>query len=226
LNRLFVLTSKDDCVVKDDDGWRRWYEQSLKCSHCGWPGREWMANPTPIDCVVAEMPRGSVASAGGADLVSIPLWNSLRPYFPDCLLGECRVAGSSTASGYMTWCVAPTKALDAHRGPNCRHEMCPGCGRIRNMMAWARGAVVERYIDQRRVYEDLSGRAYIDPALAEELDLKGRFPDLKLIPYEVIPEPLDQDILPGDPGWDGTFRPNPPRPQARGTKFRASDWTA
>jgi len=104
--------------------------------------------------------------------------------------------------------------------------MCSGCGRIKNMMAWARGAIVEISLDHRRVYQDLSGWVYIDPILAKDLDLKSRFPDLKLIRYDVIPEPLDGDVLPGDPGWDGVFRPNPPRPQARGTKFRASDWTA
>ena len=75
---------------------------------------------------------------------------------------------------------------------------------------------MKRYLDDRLVYLDGHGALYVDDALAKSLRLRERFPDLRLYRFDVIPEPLDGDVMPGDPGWDGVFReqrsmPEPPK---------------
>jgi hypothetical protein len=54
---------------------------------------------------------------------------------------------------------------------------------------------------------DEAGALFLEASLADELKLKKKFADVKLDRYPVIPRALDGDVLPGDPGWSGVFRP-------------------
>lgn len=55
---------------------------------------------------------------------------------------------------------------------------------------------------------------YVEEGLVAKLKLPERFKDLKLKRVRVVPEPLDGDVLPGDPGWTGRFKEQPlPKPR-------------
>jgi hypothetical protein len=47
---------------------------------------------------------------------------------------------------------------------------------------------------------------FVTDTLIADLDLKQRFPDLRLEECPVVDEPLDGETLPGDPEWDGVLR--------------------
>ncbi len=93
-----------------------------------------------------------------------------------------------------------------------------------NRVGWAEGAILRRYLSDALVYQSTSGGLYIESKLATQLKLRKKYPDLLLYPMKMLDDPLDGDTLPGDPGWDGTFRerPTPRAPKGRPHKTR---WT-
>ena len=84
--------------------------------------------------------------------------------------------------------------------------------------------ILERDLDARWLYLDAYGSLFADARLIAEENIKERFPNpkLRMYPVPVVPEPLDGEVLPGDPGWDGVFKktplPIPPKtPPVRGS---------
>jgi len=202
------------------------YERTLKCRVCFSPGPKWMKDPTPVDCELIKRPKGILSSADSFPrLIRSDFLDVLQPHIPDAMIGECRVHKEPNPSGYFTVCFDPGGDLETHRGPNCRHETCAGCGRIRNAVGWAQGLVLSRCLDERLVYHDVSDAICMDSGLVEYLRLAERFPDLHFNPVRVAAEPLDGDVLPGDPTWDGVFRPQPRRPEVKEARFKWKGWT-
>lgn len=224
---MFELYSRRDVVVDRTPASQAEY-RAISCTHCMHPGPGWSRSPHPIDVVVTSEPRGCHASVTFPNLLREDLWALLAEHHPDALVGSCRLAlpdGTTQETGYVTVCVPEQRELRAYRGPYCRHTRCSGtCGKIGRRVFWAKGAIVERYLDERLIYQDEFADLFIDGRLAKALDLKARFPDLVLSRVPVVPEPLDGDTLPGDPGWDGVFRerPSPPLPNTPDARDR---WT-
>lgn len=101
--------------------------------------------------------------------------------------------------------------LEVQRGYYSRHSPCLVCGRLRPANGWAHPVILERYLDNRWAY--LYDDPYVDERLIETESLRERFPTLRFYPVPVVPEPLDGQTLPGDPGWTGAFKKLPiPRP--------------
>jgi hypothetical protein len=147
-----------------------------------------------------------------ADLLDL-----LSPYHVDGIRGDCFVGepdASLPISSHETCYVTRDRELLVSRGKNCRHRQCRYCKRFLNRIGWAKDAVVDRYLDDRLVYQDDTGWMYVEEGLVAKLKLPERFKDLKLKRVRVVPEPLDGDVLPGDPGWTGRFKEQPlPKPR-------------
>lgn len=104
--------------------------------------------------------------------------------------------------------------LDAHRGRLCWHTYCAECGLVINHQFNGSGGIPKRALDDRLVYLDDFNRLLVDGVLAKQLQLKERFPGTRYYwRYPVIDEPLDNEVLPTDPDWDGAIRPRVPLPK-------------
>jgi hypothetical protein len=158
------------------------------------------------------MPEGSVAMGDALRLIHERLYDALKSHWGGELVGRCYVelpGRTPQETEYLSVYTPPALTLEAHRGKYCRHNRCKGCGTIGNKVFWASGAVLRRYLDSRGVYQDVYGGIYVRRVLAESLELERRFPDLKLYKVPIIDEPLDGDVLPGDPAWNGRFKERP-----------------
>lgn len=213
-----AYSRRDEIVRWAPSAWEE-YRRNFKCSVCFSPRPEWDEQLTPIHVVVDQEPRGCVVGvAYGAQLIHRELYDNLSSYIRGAVVTDARTQGPSGATReipYVACWVPRHLALEAERGQYCRHAQCRGCGRFGNKVGWASGAIVRRYLDDRRVYFDDLGNLLVESALLDQLNLRARFPDLRPYRVEVIPEPLDGDVLPGDPGWTGVFveRPLPDVPK-------------
>ena len=210
---VYEMRSRRDEVVKRTRESESAHAR-IKCSYCYHPGMQWINRPCPIDVVITSAPAGCEASVTFPSLIRNDLWEVLAGVHSDARIGSCRVvdrAGCTQATGYVAICVPQARVIDPYRGPHCRHEVCPGsCQQIRRSIWSAKGAIVERDLDDRLVYQDAYASIFIDGELVKSLNLKSRFPDLVLTKFPIVPKPLDGETLAGDPGWDGVFRPVPP----------------
>lgn len=207
-----INASWDTCkeLQQTPDSQRR-YEAEIGCPQCHMPRAEWDAEPFPIDMDVTSKPQGCVDNVPGYPrLFHEELFNILKPYLRGNTVGTVRAVneyGELRVVPYVT-SFAPRKLLlETERGRYCRHFRCRICGWFGQRIGWASGGIVERYLDDRLVYHNTDGDLFVDELVIEKLDLRRRIPDIKLYRYDVIPEPLDGDILPGDPGWTGEFHP-------------------
>lgn len=227
---LYELYSKRDCVVNITEA-SSLDVKAVGCAQCEVPNYKWDRHPSPIDISVTSNPVGCTATvAYGPKISASRLVQMLRPFMAEVQVGKVYVEStpkSRVLSDYVTCIVTRKNRLEAFRGRYCRHGQCKMCGLFINKVGWASGAIVARYLDDRRVYTDDSDNMYIDPLLADELHLSDHFPDLRFYRVDIIPEPLDGDILPGDPGWNGTFmeRPLPDLPPEGAGKPKRGRWT-
>ncbi len=191
--------------------WRAWYEEHVKCRGCEWPCREWQENPRPLDVDVVGFFRGSVTDVieSTADLVRRELIEYLEGLLPPLVLGRSLVweSGRRRDSEFVTVQAPRSQWVNVHRGPSrWEYRQCEGCGRV--FYSGSGGeAIVRREAGDRPIVVNEFGTLYIKPAVAEEIGLRRRFPDIKLYRFPVIEEPLDGWTLPVDPDWDGVLRP-------------------
>jgi hypothetical protein len=204
-----VLSRRDEVVDVTAASVRR-YQERIRCPVCTAPRAEWDERPVPIDVEITESVRGCVATASMmCNLQREDFHEAIKPYLEGIAVGSVHFVNEELgrrSAPYVTCFVPRHLELEVYRGRYCRHFQCRACGRFTNEVGWAAGAIVERYLDHRLAYLDGNTSIYIDGRLAQELKLKERFPDIRLYRFDVIPEPLDGDVMPGDPGWDGTFR--------------------
>lgn len=201
------VVSVNDEVVDPCPEWRKEYVKSVKCLGCGYL-RSDIKGPVP-NCIV-EIPRSVVVFAWGTgpNMYRKDFLDLIEPYHPDGVRGPCYVPveGRRVLSTTHETCYVPvSRELLATRGEDCRHHRCRVCKRFLNKVGWARGAIVGSYLDDRQVYQN-GHDLFIDNRLADEIRLLSRFDDLRLKRVQVVKEPLDGDVLPGDPGWNGRFK--------------------
>lgn len=84
-------------------------------------------------------------------------------------------------------------------------------------IGWAEMSVLRRSLDGRAVYfGGMCGKTLIvDANIVPLKDWLKQFPTLRAKRVPVLDEPLDGEILPGDPGWTGTVKQNPVKPDWR-----------
>lgn len=171
----------------------------------------WNRYPEPINIAVVKVAKCYVDCVIGLDttLLEHSLVEVLRPHFKDVYIGRVMVAsetGGLEQSPMMTIAATLANKIQSDRSRYSRHFYKECCGLCTNTVGWATGAIVERTLDDRQVYVNQDGNVLVDGELAARLGLKERFPKLWLRKVDVIPEPLDAETLPGDPGWSGVIQ--------------------
>lgn len=217
----YYIRSRFDEIIDEDREWLDANSSRLVCEGTLHPSREWLDRPRPVDAVISTTPRGSVAGISNIPmtLISDHLYVSLRPFIKRgwFVVGTARLRlGRRTVpSGFRTIIVHPKHSIDPYRGPKCQHRQCARCGLICSV-DWSDSGIVERTIAGTHVFGFVyTGGIYVDDVVVQELSLRSRFPDLRLIRQRILTEPLDGDILPGDQSWDGTFHPQRNRLKGR-----------
>lgn len=206
------IRSRIDRSAVADPLWLSWFLEHVACPRNDYElGRGWRAKPAPIDVVLSSLPEAVVC---GIDHAWIKLFDrsfakALGSHLNGMLVGSVKMRtghGRPKDCGYVSVLVPPNLSIDPYRAKECVHEQCPDCGAICSLN-WAQVGIVERTLEGKMLWgSESDGAFHIDEELAKKLDLRKRFPDLMLVHERVIPEALDGDILPGDPGWDGVFR--------------------
>lgn len=215
--RVFELRTKYDELLSLTNDCDAIYQDLHACEGCGGLGANWRASPVAIDLVLRRPPKGSIAAVGGCGLCILraDLAGILAPYFSDLLCGRVKFRNHTPDRKHPGWvgCFPSSgKGIETYRGPYCRHVFCTsGCGGDGNQIGWARGAIVRKDIGkQRAFFGEVARDVYITDDVLSDTDLLARFPDLRPYEFPVVDKPLDGEVLPGDPEWDGVFRPAPP----------------
>lgn len=205
-----------DLTPRSDEVVRRKYQ----CPGRACPGvsLEWSKNPQPIDIEVEREPGASQSDAVSGfslTLLDAAVVDVLAPYCRHIYFGSVTTAGPSgqpVPTRFVTVAAPKQHRIQSTRGRFCRHFITDCCGVAFNEIGWASEPIVERTLDDRLVYIDQSGWVLVADELVERLELKRRFPKLWLYRVDVVTEPLDGEVLPGDPGYKGVFIPNPNPP--------------
>lgn len=209
--KLFYVRSKHDELVTAKTAWMKSFRRRVACADGAiHPGKAWRKRPVPIDVVLADQPRGSVAGVFGVQItvVSLELYKVLRPHLEDILVGQVTCPGTVKGKSFVSLVVLPERAIDPYRGAAAVHTQCPHCGLISSeVMNDNAEGIAECVLDQRQIYADHGSKLFVDEHLVRSARLRERFPDLRFQRWPVVPRPLDGDVLPGDPEWDGVFRP-------------------
>ena len=214
--KCYNLYTKYDDLLKMTWENVKEYRAAHACTQCFGASAAWRAHPVPIDIEIIHSPRGPIAVVGDCFpiVMRADLAETLTPYLPSPLFGRVTVIKPKLTDRPGMWVTcAPGEGcgVETGRGKYCRHVFCVGgCGGGGNLVGWANGAVLRRDIGDRLAFfgSDLQ-TVFVTDALIGKLDLKKRFPDLRFYEYDVVDEPLDGEVLPGDPGWDGIFRSGP-----------------
>lgn len=158
------------------------------------------------------------------NVISEEFAKAIEPYVQDVVWGPVYLERDDIIGPikYRSYYVHPDRCIVGKRGPFARHRLCD-CGVITDCNPNAKEVVVESSLDERLIYQSTMGALLIDGALATKLDLEARFPLLTLWPIKIIDKPLDGDVLPGDPGWNGTLIERPIEVPDMSTAF-AKKW--
>jgi hypothetical protein len=189
--------------------WPGWYERTIKCTNCEWPQRMWQEKPMPFDIdLVGSFPGCTTGTLPcPAVLVREDLFAVVSAYLPALAWGNCYVRTAEGRTLIPFWSCQPPRRewVNPWRGPGSRYRMCPVCARV-YCHGFGRQALVAHELRDRPIVPDERGSLYICKELADDLKLTQRFSDLRLLKIPVLPEPLDDWTLPGDPGWAGVLR--------------------
>lgn len=182
-------------------------------SGCVELGQHWHLAPSPVNITIEiESPCAWVDTVSdiNIDLLHKDLFETIRPYCTDLVVGTVSLTTSGCPSSYVSVTATNANRVRSDRGRHCRHAQFPCCKVWRNEIGWASGAIVERELGGRGVCIGHNGNVLIESSLAKQLELSKLFPRLWLYRIDVVEKPLDGEVLPGDPEWDGVFRPAPP----------------
>jgi hypothetical protein len=179
---------------------------------CPYLSPHWHEQPAPIHVIVNSLPSKLVSMTDVIIDLTILHKDVLEVLAQHCqgiCCGNVILDSKTTepqTTHFVTVAMPKRYRIQSDRGRNCRHKYFACCGVFSNHIGWAKGAIVERTLDDRQVYVDQDGWILVADKLVEDLALKERFPSLWLEPIPVVPEPLDGESLPGDPDWDGVLR--------------------
>jgi hypothetical protein len=190
------IGSRKDEVIYADACIEAHDRDHIWCPRCRRPEAGWDDSPFPIDLEIERAPQGCVARISQlGDVYSEPLFDVLRPYLPDGLDGT--VVVNSRKLGrfsvpYRTYFIKRAAELGAQRPPDLRvgrDTICAVCGRRELNFSGDARVLSERDWAGRRLAVDRSGALLADDELVRELQLKGRFPDIRFEAIELIPDP-------------------------------------
>jgi hypothetical protein len=217
--RLFAVECGRNAIAETDAAWENEHILRTRCPGC----RDWRRDVPyePIEAVLRKPPRALITTTGLFKVVDADLVETILPYGRGIMVGPVRLARTGeTLPRWRTMYGTREACLEVDRGRYSRHGQCRVCGRILRRNWWAHPVVVERYLDDRWLYLDGTDSPFVDERLVDREALRERFAALRFYPVPIVPEPLDGEVLPGDPGWTGTLRklPIPEPPQTRPVK--------
>lgn len=219
--KIYMLAAAWDEPFFSSDRWTEEYEQTISCAKwkvpspdpenlCFGPRPEWQNKPIPQ--YVERVPPVPICPilAAGPNILSEKLTEVLRPHLAGGQFGPVYVEDIKGIRQvpFCTYSVPNQLCIVVDRSPFARHRLCQ-CGCIISENGNAKAAILRRTLDDRLLYSSFMGSLYIDGRLIDQLDLATRFPKLEFDPVPLIDEPMDGDILPGDPGWNGTLTRRP-----------------
>lgn len=200
-----------DRPIYSPDWWEQEYFRTIKCDRCLGPK---LGYADPIPQYVTKRLKWSIELIFNTcpDVMKTELQAVLSAYLPQALWGpvysERRPGERKKLTDYVSWWVPYEHCIVTNRNLLARHEMC-SCGCVLKCNVNAKPALLRRYLDDRLLYSGTMHELIIDEVLVRQLDLRARFPDLTFDRLPIIEKPLDGQILPGDPGWNGTLVPKP-----------------
>ena len=178
-------------------------------NRCIYLDEKFAKSQCPIDAVVKRNSSMPWIHTSPTTLTAIrsDLWDILQPYFPPHVIGRLQIKDSSiqNINSYITVYCNHEHFIDYYRGAGSLHNQCPKCRGIHYLDASIRQAIVGYSLGEAMVFTDDGLTLSIDGDLILKLRLKERFPELRFRRIPVIANPMDDDILPGDPEWSGTF---------------------
>lgn len=213
-NKLYTKYGADDLLDLTPASQKE-YLTAHACPACHGASAAWRANPVAFDIEIERSPGGPIAVVRRGCFASVmrsDLADALKPYLPEPLFGRVSVLKPKPSDSPGRWvtCVpGEGRGVQTERGEFCRHGICAGgCGAIRLLVTSVRGGVVQRSVGDRLAFfgDEHFYDVFVTDALIAKLDLKKRFRDLRFYQYDILDEPEDGEVLPGDPGWDGVFR--------------------
>jgi hypothetical protein len=227
--KLYYVRSKLDDTVDASPQWLSLFNSNIACSdpkHYGVGfGRRWIRHPQPINITLVREPAGSVAAAGMSPITLMhnKLYNKISAFCDHMLIGtvivQDQVTGKKRSCEYVTIVSRPSEWIDEYRGPDGLHWECPTCKTIIALRMGDSGTP-ESKLNNNLVHQSQDGALYFDAELIKGLSIDANFRDLIFIREPLLKKPLDGDVLPGDPEWDGVFRPQKKRLRAMGYTVR------
>jgi hypothetical protein len=220
--QIAVIVARPEESICFSEEYDKYYQDNVRCHgsifngndyrFCTMSSARFNRERKPLDVEVIERPTTSVVHLGMADATALrnDFFKVLRPYLKKTITGEVwhlDETGKRTRLPYVTIWTPPENRIDINRGEWSRHNICPLCGVISPLNYNDKEVVLTRSLDDRVVYLSMRESLLLDLRLMQDLDLKRRFPDLRAIRIQVLDEPRDGDVLPGDPGWTGEFVP-------------------
>jgi hypothetical protein len=226
-DRYYLLGSKhnrlsDPHQMFVSEEWEQWVKREWQCpgsngQFCHYPRREIQDQPVPLEPTVEGAARGF--SRVLPDPVIAVFRDDARELFdpylsPRTVWGRVytMLDGERVPTDYST-CQMPrfdevemdrgTSFIAPHYCEMCKRAFCwaPDC-RHMGILRWQ--------IRDRPVLMANRGDLAVHPEFFEDMKLKERFPDLKVVHKIKI---YDRDphgwVLPDDPDWDGVFRKPP-----------------
>ena len=104
---------------------------------------------------------------------------------------------------FWTLWVPDSECVETNRGKYSRHHVCDGCGRV---LGAGDEGLLRRDLRDRKLVTDITGSIIIERELWLSLESRRILRDLRASPMPVFESPVDDWVLPGDPGWDGVLR--------------------
>ncbi|MBY0111966.1 MAG: hypothetical protein K2Y21_04030 [Phycisphaerales bacterium] len=220
--QIAVIVARPEESICFSEGYDQYYQDNVRCHGsmfngndyrlCTMSSAQFNRNRKPLNVEVIERPTTSVVSLGMAEGLALrnDFFKAIKPQLKEMITGKVwhiDDAGKRTRLPYVTIWTPPENRIDINRGEWSRHNICPLCGVISPLNYNDKEAVLTRSLDDRMVYLSMRESLLMDLRLMENLDLKVRFPDLRALRIQVLDEPRDGDVLPGDPGWTGEFVP-------------------
>lgn len=219
--RLYWVYSVPEDSICFSERYHDFFQESVRCpgriydgqivGHCTDFQKLFRIKTKPLNVEIINRPRTSVVDIGLHEALGVckDLWKILGAHLPEAVVGTVTTVPPATqpAQAYQTFWMPAERRIDINRGEDSWHALCPECGSIAPQNFNDKEAVLFRSLDDRLVY--MSNRNYLllDGDLIDKLELRKKFPDLRFRRIRIVDEPLDGDVLPGDPGWTGKFTP-------------------
>lgn len=219
--RLYDVYSVPEDPICFSERYDQFYQENVRCrgtmyngqstSYCSDFKKAFRRLAEPFQVEIINRPRTAIISIGMSEVRGIrqDLWQELNPFLPDAIVGKVKVVppGRQPAQPYLTVWMPADRRLEINRGEDSWHTQCPACKVIAPENFSDKQTVLTTSLDERQVYFSNRDCLLLDGDFVDQHDLRKRFPDLRFRRIRIVDEPLDGDILPGDPGWTGKFKP-------------------